>query len=342
MRSFRTPDLARLASAGEPTRQAEACATRLTRREVLAGTAAITLAGCSRPHGPAPLVSILRAPSYSSDLFDPIRRLLVEHKVAVKGKRVVLKPNLVEFDPGTTINTNPAVVAAALEAFRALGAASVRIAEGPGHRRNTLELAEAAGYFEAIPKFEEIFTDLNLDDIARVRISRPRSRVSSFYLPRTALACDLLVSVPKMKCHHWVGATLSMKNLFGLVPGGVYGWPKNVLHWAGIEGCIVDLHGLFPRGFALVDAIVGMEGNGPIQGTPKQVGAVVAGADRVAVDATCCRIMRIDPARVGYLKMAENNGQTREDRVQQIGEAVRSVQTEFRLVQEFRGLRLRG
>ena len=315
---------------------------RVTRREVLAGAAAGALAGCSRVPGPAPLVSIVRAASYSEDLLGIIRRLLAEHKVEARGRRVVLKPNLVEFDPGTAINTHPAVVQAALEAFRSLGAAEVRIAEGPGHRRNTLELAEAAGYFQAIPKFEDIFTDLNLDDLARVDVPGARSRMSSYYLPHTALGADLLVSIPKMKCHHWVGATLSMKNLFGLVPGGVYGWPKNVLHWAGIPECIADLDGLFPRGFAIVDGIVGMEGNGPIQGTPKQVGVIVGGAGRVAVDATCCRIMRIDPALIPYLTMAEKNGETVAASVRQIGEPVRAVQTEFRLVPEFGPLRLRG
>jgi uncharacterized protein (DUF362 family) len=316
--------------------------SRVTRREVLAGAAAGALAGCSRVPGPAPLVSIVRAASYSEDLLGIIRRLLAEHKVEARGRRVVLKPNLVEFDPGTAINTHPAVVQAALEAFRSLGAAEVRIAEGPGHRRNTLELAEAAGYFQAIPKFEDIFTDLNLDDLARVDVPGARSRMSSYYLPHTALGADLLVSIPKMKCHHWVGATLSMKNLFGLVPGGVYGWPKNVLHWAGIPECIADLDGLFPRGFAIVDGIVGMEGNGPIQGTPKQVGVIVGGAGRVAVDATCCRIMRIDPALIPYLTMAEKNGETVAASVRQIGEPVRAVQTEFRLVPEFGPLRLRG
>jgi len=314
----------------------------LTRREVLAGAAAGALAGCSRKPKPTPLVSIVRARSYSEDLLDVVRRLLVEHKVDVRGKRVVLKPNLVEFDPGTTINTHPAVVAAALEAFRSLGAAEVRIAEGPGHRRNTLELAEAAGYFQTIPRFEELFTDLNLDDVTRLYVSGAHSRMKSFYLPRTALSADLLVSMPKMKCHHWVGATLSMKNLFGLVPGAVYGWPKNVLHWAGIQECIADLHGLFPRTFAIVDGIVGMEGNGPIQGTPKQVGAIVAGADPVAVDATCCRIMRIDPTLIPYLQMTEDNGQTKAANVHQIGEAVSAVATEFRLIPMYEPLRLRA
>jgi uncharacterized protein (DUF362 family) len=311
-----------------------------TRREVLAGAAAGALAGCSRTPRPAPLVSIVRANSYSQDLADLVRRILVEHKVPVRGKRIVLKPNLVEFDPGTTINTHPAVVAAALEAFRSLGAAEVRIAEGPGHRRNTLELAEAAGYFQAIPRFEELFTDLNLDDVERVRVPGAHSLMKSVYLPRTALAADLLVSMPKMKCHHWVGATLSMKNLFGLVPGGVYGWPKNVLHWAGIPECIADLHGLFPRTFAIVDGIVGMEGNGPIQGTPKTADVLVGGADRVAVDATCCRIMRIDPTLIPYLQLTDE-GQTRAAGVHQIGEPIRAVETAFRLIPMYGALRLR-
>ena len=107
-----------------------------------------------------------------------------------------------------------------------------------------------------------------------------------------------------MKTHHWVGATLSMKNLFGVVPSGIYGWPKNVLHWVGIEESIVDLHAAFRHHFAIVDGIVGMEGNGPIQGTAKHVGVLVAGGDPVAVDATCCRIMGIDPMRIRYLQLA--------------------------------------
>ena len=87
--------------------------------------------------------------------------------------------------------------------------------------------------------------------------ARPHSRLRSLHLPHTALRCDLLVSIPKMKTQHWAGAT--------------YGWPKNVLHWAGIPECAADLHALFPRHFAIVDGIVGMGGDGPIQGTPRSV-----------------------------------------------------------------------
>ena len=298
----------------------------MRRRDLLTGAGAAALSGCRRAAaGPKPRVLIARARSYGQSLYELVRRIIAEHKLDVRGRRVVLKPNLVEFDSETTINTHPLVVGAALEAFRALGAAEVRIAEGPGHRRVTLDLAEAAGYFEAIPKFEEVFTDLNLDEVTRVPLKKARSRLKDLYLPHTVLGADLVVSLAKMKTHHWVGATLGMKNLFGVVPGGVYGWPKNVLHWAGIHECIADLHRLFPRQFVLVDGIVGMEGNGPIQGTPKAAGVLVAGADPVAADATCCRVMGIDPGKVEYLKLTESRGQTREENVEQIGEPVRAV-----------------
>jgi uncharacterized protein (DUF362 family) len=316
--------------------------TRVSRRQLLAGSGGLVLgSGCSRAPVPGtePHVAIVRS-DYGKNLAGDVARLLREVGLDVKGRRVLLKPNLVEFDPGASINTNPLVVLAALESLRSMGAADVRIAEGPGHRRPTLDLAEAAGYFETIPNFERLFTDLNLDEVTLVRLPRAARDLRSLYLPTTALDCDLLVSMPKMKTHHWVGVTLGMKNLFGLVPGGVYGWPKNVLHWAGIDESIVAINSALPRMFTLVDGIEGMEGNGPIQGRRKPAGVLVGGSDRVAVDATCCRVMGIDPTQIGHLKMAETRGQTLEANVRQIGEPVRSVRAPFELLPVFRSLRL--
>ena len=319
---------------------------QLNRRELLAATAgAALMPGCgihTRAMAPA-RVSILKAPAYDQSLYDAVRRLLLEHLGSVRGRNVLLKPNLVEFEPSSSINTNPILVHAAFEAFRAMGAASVRIAEGPGHRRNTLDLAEAAGYFQTVPHFEDSFVDLNLDEVTRVRPSAQFSRLEKLYLPNSALGADLLVSMAKMKTHHWVGATLSMKNLFGVVPSGIYGWPKNVLHWAGIDESIADLHAAFPRHFAIVDGIVGMEGNGPIQGTPKNAGVLVGGSDPAAVDATCCRIMKIDPMQIRYLQLACRRGadsQIAEDRISQIGEPIQSVSTPFELIPQFQKIRL--
>jgi uncharacterized protein (DUF362 family) len=279
---------------------------------------------------------VVKAASYSSPIYDLVKRLFIEHRVPLKGAKVVLKPNLVEFDQHSPVNTHPVIVHAALEAARSLGAAEVRIAEGPGHRRLTLDLAEDAGYFDTIAGFESLFTDLNLDDVALRRLRTPHSRLSELYMPHTLLNCDLLISIPKMKTHHWAGATLSMKNLFGTVPGGVYGWPKNILHWAGIDACIADLQQFVPNSFALVDGIDAMEGNGPIQGTTKHAGVLIAGRNMIAVDATCCHLMGINAHKIGYLRLAGIDAIT----IRQLGEDPSALQSSFQLMDHMRDLLL--
>jgi uncharacterized protein (DUF362 family) len=306
----------------------------LNRRELLAVSAAALLpSACSRaPQAPSQ-VSISRVPAYTQGLYDVVLRIFKQHNLNLAGKRVVVKPNLVEFDSTTCVNTHPMVVHAVYEAALRMGAADVRIAEGPGHRRTAMDLAEAAGYYDTVSKFEDRFTDLNLDDVSLLKISNPASKLTELYLPKTILSADIVISVPKMKTHHWVGATLSMKNFFGVVPGAVYGWPKNVLHWAGIDECIMDIHRLLPETFAVVDGVVGMEGNGPIQGTPKHAGVLVAGRDLPSVDATCCRIMGIEPAQVVYI------AKTQRGQIQQIGEPVSNVRSNFKLLAQFARLR---
>ena len=139
--------------------------------------------------------------------------------------------------------------------------------------------------------------------------------------------------MPKMKTHHWVGATLSMKNLFGVVPGGIYGWPKNVLHWAGIDECIADLHAAFPRQFAIVDGIVGMEGNGPIQGTPKHAGVLVAGATRwrwtPPAAGSCASIPIEDRLSAAGYRAGARRHRLPKANIRQIGESIAAVATPF-------------
>ncbi|MEQ1949548.1 MAG: DUF362 domain-containing protein, partial [Bryobacteraceae bacterium] len=284
-------------------------------------------------------VAIVKADSYSHDLASRMLEGIRECGLDVKGKTVLLKPNFVEFDPNTCINTDVAVVAAALEVFRSLGAADVRIGEGPGHRRDTYAMAELTRYRSDITKFDDVFVDLNRDNVTNVG---PFADRKEFYFPNSVLSADLIVSLAKMKTHHWAGATLSMKNYFGLVPGSVYGWPKNELHYIGIPKSITELTRLFgPKSFAIVDGIVGMEGNGPIQGTRKKAGVMVMGSDLPAVDATCCRIMGIDPAKVEYLQTASDVlGVTEEARIDQRGERIDSVRTNFELIKQYTHLRL--
>ena len=123
------------------------------------------------PDGPSgtSAVAIIRARSYSDDLVSRMLQGIRECGLDVRGRRVLLKPNLVEFDAATVVNTDAAVIVAALEVFERLGAREVKIGEGPGHRRDTLDLADDARYRASIPKFDSIFTDLNRDDVSPVR-----------------------------------------------------------------------------------------------------------------------------------------------------------------------------
>ncbi len=306
------------------------------------GFGAFALIGCARsPKAQSEHhVSISKCSNYSGDLEGMILRVIKEHRIPVQGLRIVLKPNLVEFDSGSVINTNPQFVSAVYNTFLSLGAKDVSIAEGPGHRRATMDLANAAGYFQSVAKFEDKFVDLNLDDHRFIPIHQPFSKLNGLHLPETILNCDLLVSLPKMKTHHWAGATLSMKNLFGIVPGAIYGWPKNILHWAGIPESIADLHLLFPRQFAIVDGIEAMEGNGPILGSLKKAGVVVAGAHPPSVDATCCRIMGIDPEKIAYLQLVAERTGWNEKQTRQIGVEVSEVHTHFSLIPDLQYLHL--
>jgi uncharacterized protein (DUF362 family) len=306
----------------------------MNRRQWMACGLAAAGAACSRPalrpwKRKEP-VFILRAESYGKELASEIRRAVEAAGIAVRGKHVVLKPNLVEFSRATAINTHPVFVAAVMETLLSLGAAEVRIAEGPGHRRDTWTLAEEAGYFEAIPRFEDLFVDLNRDDVERVG---ELGEWGPLWAPKTLLAADLIVSLPKLKTHHWAGATLSMKNLFGAVPGSLYGWPKNVLHQYGIDPSIVKLAETYAaKTVAIVDGIVGMEGDGPIRGKPRQAGVIVAGANLPAVDATCCRLMGIDPARVRSLEMTQHLGPIGEQWIEQRGEHPDALRQDFELI----------
>jgi uncharacterized protein (DUF362 family) len=321
----------------------------VTRRELISIAGASALAGYAGLEGGKPkpksnlgrsAVTIVKAASYSDDLASRILEGVRACRLDVTGLKILLKPNLVEFDPATCINTNVAVIAAAYDVFMKLGAAEVRIGEGPGHRRDTYALAELARYRSEIPNFDQRFVDLNRDDVSPIQGFADRGEI---YLPNSALRADLVVSLAKMKTHHWAGATLSMKNFFGTVPGAVYGWPKNELHQVGIDRSIVELTRIFRRSFAIVDGIVGMEGNGPIQGTPKAAGVLVMGSHLPAVDATCCRIMGIEPSKLAYLQMAADTlGVVDESRIDQRGEAIRDVHTQFRLIDQFHDARLGG
>src|SRR5712692_9835640 len=285
---------------------------------------------------PPSSVIIRRAANYEQDLASLIFESLREFSLPVKGKTVLLKPNLVGLDPLGVMNTHPAVIAATRESFIRMGAERVLVGDGPAMDRDTQAILESVKLKEFTGDLGRDFCDLNIDDVEKVVLETRATKLKELFLPKTVLGVDYLVSMPKLKTHHWAGVTLSLKNMFGIVPGSCYGWPKNVLHWAGIDRAILDINAAARPDFAIVDGIVGMEGNGPIQGTPKRAGVIVLGDDPVAVDATCCRVMGLIPEKVKYLSRAGTLlGHLSSEKIQQLGESIASVRTPFAVLEAF-------
>jgi uncharacterized protein (DUF362 family) len=329
---------------------------RLTRRQLLKACllgGGLAVSGFSLLHwlmGPRLTAQtfIGQAQTYEADLANLIRRGLQELGITpleIKGKRILLKPNLVEPHQSLShINTHPLVVRGAVEAFLSMGAASVVVAEGPGHRHDTLLVLEESGLADVLYEDRIPFQDLNtMEGVVRPNLGG-QTTMTTLTFPRVIQEVDWVVSLAKMKTHHWAGATLSMKNFFGVMPGNYYGWPKNVLHQAGIPQSILDINATLKPHFAIVDGITGMEGDGPIMGTPVQAGVLVMGRNLPAVDATCCRIMGINPNKIEYLRKADQwLGPIHESLIEQRGESWEHVYHPFALVPEIlahQGIRL--
>jgi len=288
---------------------------------------------------PASRVVIRRASNYEQELGALFLEALKEFRPPVQGKTVLLKANLVGLDPLNIMNTHPAVISAAREAFLRLGASEVFIGDGPAMDRDTQAILESVNLKRYVGSLASVFRDLNIDDVCHVALPTRASRLKELYLPKTVMGVDFLVSIAKLKTHHWAGVTLSLKNMFGIVPGSCYGWPKNVLHWAGIDNSILDINAVARPDFAIIDGIIGMEGNGPIQGSPKPAGVLIFGDDPVAVDATGCRVMGLKPEKVSYLcKAGTLLGNLDATKIQEIGEKVDSVRTQFSVLSEFQEL----
>jgi uncharacterized protein (DUF362 family) len=284
---------------------------------------------------PRSFVAVLNATEYSEKLESLLMDGLRLFRLNVAGKTVLLKPNLVEDLPGP-VNTNADIIGAAARCFLRLGSAKVVIGEGPGHQRDTELVVHAANLKLRLADRRIDFVDLNRDELAPVKLKADYSAMGELWLPRTVLDSDFLVSMPKVKTHHWAGVTLSLKNMFGVVPGMKYGWPKNLLHWHGIHECVLDICATVPIHFVIADGITAMEGNGPLQGAARDLGRIVLADDPVAADATCARLMGLDPFRVQHLSDgARFLGNLNADRITMLGERVEPPVRPFSVLSNF-------
>jgi uncharacterized protein (DUF362 family) len=120
-----------------------------------------------------------------------------------------------------------------------------------------------------------------------------------------------------------------------------YGWPKNLLHWRGINESIVDICATVPVDFVIADGIVAMEGNGPLHGSSRQLGALILADDPVAADATASRIMTLSPERLPHLREAARFlGNIYKSDIQQLAASIESVRQPFQVLPAFSSCRM--
>lgn len=254
---------------------------------------------------PASHIALSAVASYEADLEAAIQSIWRDADAPdLRGAQVVIKPNLVDSIAGRPCFTMPQVVEALIRFLRdEVRVKSVVVAEGTTFRRDPEALLIETGYREMLEREHATFVDLNYDDLVKIKLRGGYAKLDTLFMARTVAEADALISVPKLKTHHWTGISASIKNLFGIVPGAKYGFPKNTLHMHGIDAFLAELLDSLPtpRRFALVDGIVGLQGDGPLFGTPVASGALIGGEDFLAVDATCARLMGFDPAAIDVL-----------------------------------------
>jgi uncharacterized protein (DUF362 family) len=337
----------------EATTPETAPATQVDRRALLIG-AGLTAAAIAavpflrRAWYDSAAVFVARNQRYDGPIEQTIRDGLLAtgfDPAAMRDRKVLLKPNLVEPTRSCPqMTTHPAVVVATANVFRNWGA-SVVVGEGPGHMRDTEMALVESGLQDALYDARLQFVDLNYSQVGWIKNAGRATDLPGFFFPQQVLEADLIVSLPKMKTHHWVGYTGALKNLYGVIPGIKYGWPKNVLHYAGIPESIFDINATLPKTVSVVDGILAMEGDGPIMGSPKPMGLLLVGTNNTAVDATLGRIMGFEPSKIEYLKLAANRlGPIDDSFIHDRGEHWSDVASPFHLIDapQLRGLRRSG
>ncbi len=243
------------------------------------------------------------------------------------GERILVKPNVCAAKPSSTGTvTDPELVAEICLMVKEAGGEPV-VGESPIHPFRSARVFRKAGYGDFQKRFGFPLVDFDASDSVVVKV--PRGKVlREVRVARTVLECQGLINVPVLKTHLQTIVTLGLKNLKGLVPGE----DKVHVHVRGLDEGIVDLNTLFPSRLVVVDAMVGMEGElGPTNGRPVGMGLLVAGDNVVEVDATCCRLMGLDPRRVPHIRKAEERGLGRTQGFQILGENPEEVKREFDL-----------
>jgi len=247
------------------------------------------------------------------------------------GDSVIIKPNLVYPAPSSTgATTDYRVCKAIATMVKEVGANPV-IAESSAIGVDTEKVFQVGSYDE-LRKAGFAMIDLKKSKVVTVPVPRGRV-VKELSLPEEVVNAKVIISVPVMKTHDQCLATLSIKNMKGVLPDTL----KKKFHTTyGVFQAVADLNTVVKPAFTVVDGIVGMEGLGPVFGTPVEMDLIIAGKDPVAVDTIAGLVMGIEPHLVETTKYAAELGLgvMDPDLIQVVGEPLARVKRRFKLACE--------
>ncbi|MBN1857479.1 MAG: DUF362 domain-containing protein [Dehalococcoidia bacterium] len=249
------------------------------------------------------------------------------------GSRVLIKPNLYMGAPsGSGLVTDARVVEAVTRLVLSYGPASVVIAEGTmagveGEGPERFEALRRTGVFEVGRRLGVEVRNLDTDAFEEIRIPDARA-MKRIRIATTVLESDVIISVPVLKTHLRTNVSLSLKNM----KGAMVGVENRKSHRIGVDEVVADLNTIIRPHYAIIDAIVGMEGTWQVPDDSREMGLIVAGSDPVYVDVVGAALMNIDPATVMHLQLvAKHEGKRAAlSSVNVLGEDLESNRRSFR------------
>lgn len=261
-----------------------------------------------------PIVALVACANYEQAAVDAAVRRAIDlvggMAAFVKpGQRVLLKPNLVRaMAPEQAATTHPAIVSAVARLVIAAGGQPV-IVESPGGPANLAWVRNAyrrSGIADAAAASGIVLNE----NMAGVQVAHPEGvLLHRLDLLQAATEADVIINLPKLKTHNLTTLTLGVKNLFGLVPGAIkIGYHSKLHDRERFAQALVDIYTYTRPALTLMDAIVGMEGNGPTGGSPRPIGALLASANTLACDTVSAALVGVDPLKVLTTAVAAERG----------------------------------
>lgn len=243
----------------------------------------------------------------------------------VKNKTVLLKPNLLfAVAPEKAVTTHPAVLDAVIKLIKTMKPKRIIVGDSPGVASMDL-VGKKSGIKEVVEKNGVEWVEFNTPNL----LENAKGKIQKQFFP-AKIVCDsdVIISLPKLKTHEMMYYTGAMKNLFGVIPG----LNKSRFHFNFPEKddfatMIVDLNIALKPSYAIMDAIVAMEGPGPGSGYPKELGLILASSNILALDVTAADIIGYDPMSIPILNIAMESRYWLQsaDEIQVCGENIDSV-----------------